>query len=210
MEIATMSAINSRGTRIGSTAKFRQDGVAAVEFALVVSMFLLLVFGIIEFARLMYMYNTLAEVTRSAARAATNIAFTDGNALNLARKRAVFNEATGSLPFGSPITWQHIRIEYMYLALTAGGRELQVIPPGSMPTSPAQNRVNCITDPTAGNCIRAVQVRICQEGTAAGACSPVPYQTLMPLISLPLRLPRSLTIVTAETLGYQTGDTPGG
>lgn len=204
-----MSAINRIGTRIRSRTRSRQDGAAAVEFALVVSLFFLIVFGIIELARLMYMYNTLAEVTRRAARAAANIAFTDNNALNVARKRAVFNEGTGALPFGDPITWEHIRIEYLFLGPSVGGRELQIIPPGSLPASPAQNRINCMADPFNMNCIRAVQVRICREGIAAGACTPVPYQTLMPLINLPVPLPTSRTIVTAETLGYQTGDTPG-
>ena len=204
-----MSANNLHRIRIRSKKKSGQNGVAAVEFSLVVGMFLVLVFGIIELARLMYMYNTLTEVTRATARAATNIAFTDNDALNLARRRAVFNEETGVLPFGSPITWQHIRIEYLYLASTGGSQELQPIPPGSMPPSPAQNRVNCMADPTGISCVRALQVRICREGNAAGACTPVTYQTLMPLISLPLPLPTSLTVVTAETLGYQTGDTPG-
>lgn len=204
-----MSATNLRVTRIRSRTKSRQYGVAAVEFAIVVSMFLLIVFGIIEFARLMYVYNTLSEVTRSTARAATNIAFTNGDALNLARKRAVFNEETGVLPFGHPITWQHIRIEYLFLGPAGGGRELQLIPAGSMPASPAQNRVNCTANPFGINCIRAVQVRICREGNTAGVCTAVPYETLMPLMNLPISLPRSLTIVTAESLGYQTGHTPG-
>lgn len=204
-----MPANSSRAIRTKAKGRSRQDGVAAVEFALVVSMFLLLVFGIIEFARLMYMYNTLSEVTRSAARAAANISFTDDSALNLARRRAVFDEDEGILPFGTPITSDHIRIEYMYLGVKGGGLELQIIPSGSMPASPARNRVNCMADSTAINCIRAVQVRICQEGNTAGTCTAVPYQTLMPLVSLPLTLPTSLTIVTAESLGYQVGDTPG-
>lgn len=203
-----MSANNSQKTCTKSVAKHRQAGVAAVEFALVVNMLLVLVFAIIEFARLMYMYNSLAEVTRSAARAAANISFTDGNALNVARKRAVFNEGTGLLPFGDPISWEHIRIEYLYLALEAGGRKLKPIPAGSMPSSPAQNRINCMTDPNGTSCIRAVQVRICREGHTGGTCTRVPYQTLMPMLKLPLTLPTSLTIVTAESLGYQAGDTP--
>ena len=45
----------------------RQRGVAAVEFALVVIIFLTLLFGIIELARSMYVFNTLKEVTRRAA-----------------------------------------------------------------------------------------------------------------------------------------------
>lgn len=203
-----MSATNCATSGVRSRAKAKQHGTAAVEFALVVGMFLLLVFGIMEFARLMYMFNTLAEVTRSAARAATNLSFTDTDALNLARKQAVLNEQTGVLPFGSPVTWQQVRIEYLYLGPKGGGLELQLIPTGSMPGSPAQNKVNCMTDPNGTNCIRAVQARICREGTAAGACTAIPYQPIMPLINLQIALPISLTIVNAETLGYRTGDTP--
>jgi hypothetical protein len=204
-----MSATNWRKMRIGSSTKSSQAGAAAVEFALVVSLFLLFLYGIIEFARLMYMYNTLTEVTRSAARAATNIAFTDGGALDSARKRAVLNPKNGVLPFGTPITSQHVRIEYLYLGPKGSGLELQIVPTGSMPASPAQNRVNCMANPAGISCIRAVQARICLEGTAAGACTPVPYETIMPLVRLPVRLPTSVTIVRAETLGYRTGDNPG-
>lgn len=203
-----MSGTKWSSLRTGSKPRPKQGGATAVEFALVVIIFFLIVFGIIEIARLMYMFNTLAEVTRRAARAATNIAFTDQPALDLARKQAVLDEQSGALPFGQPITFQHIRIEYLYLGPMGGGQELQIIPAGSMPSSPAQNRLNCMTDPDGMNCIRAVQARICLEGTAAGACTPVPYQTLVPLIRLPVRLPTSLTIVKAETLGFRTGDTP--
>jgi hypothetical protein len=201
-----MSAINSRQMKPRLRHGFRQDGVAAVEFAIVATLFFLIVFGIIEFARAMYMYNTLAEVTRSAAEAAANTSFNDDGGLDLARKRAVLDEKNGKLPFGSPITYHNVRIEYMYLPPKAFA--LQIISAGSLPACPASNRVNCMADPNGTSCIRAVQARICKEGAASGTCTPVDYESLIPLIKLPLVLPTSPTIVTAETLGYKTGDVP--
>ncbi|MCL1127309.1 TadE/TadG family type IV pilus assembly protein [Shewanella surugensis] len=47
-----------------------QRGVYAVEFAIVGSIFLLLLFSIIEVSRLMYTYNVLHEASRRAARIA--------------------------------------------------------------------------------------------------------------------------------------------
>jgi hypothetical protein len=181
-----------------------QDGVAAVEFAIVVIVFLIVVFGILEIARAMYMFNTLPEVTRRAARAAANISFNDVAALNLARKRAVLDEASGILPLGNPITYENIRFEYLYLPSKAP--ELKPIP--SMPSCPAKNRLNCMADPNSTSCIRAVQASVCQEGQGGSSCTPVNYQPLFPLINLPLTLPTSKTIVATETLGYKTGDLP--
>ena len=205
-----MSAIDSRPARPRpagrSVPRPYQDGVAAIEFALVAMVFFLIVFGIIEFARAMYMFNTLPEVTRRAAHAAAGISFADGEALDLARKRAVFNESKGTLLLGEPITYQNIRIEYLYLP--AKTSELQPVPAGAMPHCPTQNRINCASDPNGISCIRAVQVSICNTGGNGDACTAVTYRPLIPLIHLPLKLPISLTIVGADTLGYRAGDAP--
>jgi len=48
----------------------RQRGVAAVEFALIATMFFTLLIGIVEFSRVLFYWNTAAEVTRLAARTA--------------------------------------------------------------------------------------------------------------------------------------------
>ena len=201
-----MSATNLRQIRPRLTYGSKQDGVAAVEFAVVAMLFFLIVFGIIEFCRAMYMYNTLAEVTRHAAAAAANISFNDKDGLDLARKRAVLDEDNGNLPFGSPITYRNVHIDYMYLPPKAFA--LQIIAAGSLPTCPVKNRVNCMSDPNGTSCIRAVQARICKEDSGSETCTPVDYESLIPLIKLPLLLPTSPTIVTAETLGYKTGDVP--
>lgn len=201
-----MSATDTRRLKPGCANRPNQSGVAAVEFAIVAIVFFMIVFGIIEIARAMYMFNTLSEVTRNVARAAANISFLDGDALDAARKRAVFSEIKGELPFGSPITYENIRIEYLYLGSKA--ISLELIPTGAMPSCPARNRLNCMNNPYSSSCIRAVQARICKETAKTGTCTPVTFQPIVSLIDLPLKLPTSLTIVNAETLGYRAGDTP--
>ncbi|MBI1891474.1 MAG: pilus assembly protein [Burkholderiales bacterium] len=47
-----------------------QRGAAAVEFGLTLSFYLLLLLGIIEFARFLYIYNSAVEATRAGARTA--------------------------------------------------------------------------------------------------------------------------------------------
>jgi hypothetical protein len=183
----------------------RQRGVAAVEFAIVAVVFFTLVFGIIELCRIMYMYNTLAEVTRSAAAAAAKLDFKNTAALDRVRQRAIFREEPGLLPFGDPVTDQNIRIDYLALARGGGGAiTMTPIAATSLPGCPARNRQNCLEDQYGGSCIRLVRVRVCSN--SSGACEPVQYQTLIPLVNFNVALPMSSTIVQAETLGYSAGD----
>lgn len=48
--------------------KIQQKGAAAVEFGLLIMPMLVMVFGITEFGRAMYQYNTLVKLTRDATR----------------------------------------------------------------------------------------------------------------------------------------------
>lgn len=185
-----------------------ESGVAAVEFALVALLFFMVVFGIIEIARIMYMYNTLAEVTRSAARAGANIDWRNTTELGLAKQHAILRDSAGELPFGAPITDQHIRIDYLYLKQGAT-TTYEPVSAGLMPGSPGRNRQNCLTNPygnatgPSNTCIRIVRARICKPDTD---CEAVDYQMLIPLLNLGVKLPTSTTLVSAETLGYHAGD----
>lgn len=53
-----------------SSAPSAQRGVAAVEFALIAAILFTLLFGIIEFGRILFMMNTTVEATRLGARLA--------------------------------------------------------------------------------------------------------------------------------------------
>src|SRR5258705_3749290 len=45
-----------------------QAGTSMAEFALVASVFMMIIFGIIEFGRMLYTYNALADAARRGAR----------------------------------------------------------------------------------------------------------------------------------------------
>lgn len=181
----------------------RQAGAFAVEFALVVIFFLLLIFSLLEISRALYLWNTLQEVTRSAARSAAATDFTDTNAMDQLRRKAIFRATSGGLAFGAPISEQHVVIDYLALESHSDGSQAQVpISSASLPGCPARNRLVCTADAGSSSCIRFVRVRICQPGSN---CSPVPYETIVPLVSLPVTLPLSTTIVKAESLGYSPG-----
>lgn len=179
-------------------SNYFQTGTTAVEFALTATVFFLLVFGIIEMARVVYFMNTVQEVTRAAAHAAAKTNFADSDAMNSVRQRAVFRSTSGFLLLAEPITDQHVRIDYMALVRVGTQQVLTQVP--SLPASPMVNRANCIADPNDASCIRFVRVRICQPG-AAGVCNPVPYAGLVPLIPIAFNAPTATTIVTASSLG---------
>lgn len=76
--------------------KQKQGGVAAVEFALLIIPMLLMVFGIAEYGRAMYQYNTLAKTTRDAARFLTTQA--SGSGVDTAKCLAVYGQKVCSGP----------------------------------------------------------------------------------------------------------------
>lgn len=203
-----MSA-NKRPSRIPSRCGRSQEGTAAVEVAILMVVFLTFVFGTIELARVMYVFNTLQEVTRRAASTVVNMAPAADNstAMSEVRLQAMFRGSGDGLLFGEPVTSSHIRIEYLSLVRESDGTMNRTLT-APVPTSPAANYETCLGDPNAPNCVRFVRVRICEPG-AAGSCDPVRYKTIFPFVELPLDLPRATTIAAAESLGYVPGITPG-
>ena len=186
------------GHRRASTI-IAQTGSAAIEFALILVVFLTLLFGIMELARSMYIFNTLQEVTRRAAAAAANADFSEASR-NQVRQNAIFRSATDThgLLFGEPVTAAHIRIDYMALERIGNETTPKLIPSIQIDSSsPSANRLVCTKNPNDLNCVRLVRVQVCVPGTD---CQPVTYQPIFPFISLPVQLPISRTIVTAETL----------
>ena len=187
---------------------FWQAGATVVEFALVLPVFLLFVFAVMELARVLYMMNILQEVTRRAAISAAVADFSNLATKDAIRRSAVFDDTSGQLPLGVPITYAHVRIDYLSITRDAGGvMTYTPIPEGSVPASPARNNVNCIQNPYGDNCIRLVRARICDPDNA-NACNAVQYQPAFPLINFSFALSRSTTIVPAETLGLTLGATP--
>jgi TadE-like protein len=175
----------------------RQSGVAAIEFTLLAVVFFSFVFGIIEVSRLLFVYNTLQEVTRRAAAAAVDVYPSDTAAIAKVKQDAVFRNSPGELVLAPPITDQHIRLEYLKF-------DLSVIPEAAWPASAAANRATCMADPHASNCIRFVRASIC-DLDSTGTCNAVRSAMLFPLIDLRVPLHRAITIAPVESLGYVLG-----
>lgn len=174
--------------------------MAAVEFALLATLFFTFVFGIIEVSRLLFVYNTLQEVTRRGAAAAVGVYPHESGALAKVKQTAVFRNSPGKLVLAPPITDENVRISYLKF-------DLSVIPEASWPASAASNRQICMVDPHAANCIRFVQVQVCASGSS-GPCEPVRSQMLLPLIDLDIPLHKATTISRVESLGYVPGTLP--
>lgn len=199
-------------TNLLSSAPWRtrssQSGTAAVEVALLMGIFLVFVFGVIELARVMYVYNTLQEVTRRVARASVHVDFQDNAALSRIRQRAIFRDSPGELVLAAPVSDRHIRIDYLSLTRKEdGSMTMTPIAESSLPSCPALNRQICMADPNSPSCIRFVRARICDPENPNG-CDPVQFKTIFPLVALPLNLPKATTIATAESLGFLPGTPP--
>jgi hypothetical protein len=180
----------------------RQAGVYAVEFSIVVVLFLTLMFGIIEVARAMYLFNTLQEATRRAASLAAVTNFRNAADMQGVREQALFLTEPGELSLGSPISDRHIRIDYLALVRDASGTSTMTpIPDSSLPSCAARNRVICMANRNDASCIRFVRARVCDPANTS-ECVAVRYRPLSGLIDLPIDLPRAPTIATAETLGF--------
>ncbi len=87
-----------------------QRGVAAVEFALLAIMFFTLVFGVLELARAMFVINTVQEVTRRAAAAASVANFRDDAAMARIRQDAIFRNSPGELVLSTPVTDNNVQM----------------------------------------------------------------------------------------------------
>jgi Flp pilus assembly protein TadG len=168
-----------------------QRGFAAVEFAFVALFFFTYIVAIMELSRALFLWNTMTEVTRRAARAAAVGAF-DAPSQTALRQHAMFD--TNSLPLESNITDLHLATDYLEAdAMT---------PIATMPASAAENLVNCTANPNGASCVRFVRVRLCIGGPAA--CALIPYTTMTGLESFvpgSFTFPRFTTISPIGTLG---------
>jgi Flp pilus assembly protein TadG len=183
----------------------RQQGVAAIEFSLVVMVFLIIIFATLELARIEYLMNTVMEVTRRAAAAAANVSFNDATALKAIQADAVFRNSSGPLALGDPVTADNVKIDY--LSVSKDTLDFQHMT--TLPSSPARNRWNCVADPTGDNCIRFVRARVCKSMDDSGNCTPLPYQQMFPFFDLSgWHVPVAETIVPAGSLGYTVGSMP--
>jgi hypothetical protein len=191
--------------RVPFKIRTRQSGVAAVEFSLVAIIFFTIVFATLELARIEFLLNTLEEVTRRAAAAAANVDYRDTTAMQNVQAGAVFRTSAGPLPLGNPVTADNIKIDY--LSVSNATWDLKHI--STLPSCPASNRSNCMTDPDGDSCIRFVRARVCASMDDAGNCTPLYYQKVFPFLNLSgMKVPSAETIIPAGSLGATLGAMP--
>jgi hypothetical protein len=78
----------------------KQKGVYAVEFAIVASLFLILLFAVLECSRLLYTWNVLTEVSRRGARLATVCHITRGSDGDISIPSAPAGNVLSAAAFG--------------------------------------------------------------------------------------------------------------
>ncbi len=165
-----------------STPKQSQHGAAAVEFALICLIFFSILFAILELGRMMYVYNTMQEVTRRAAREAVVrwISTADQNTI---KSLAFFGGA--AIPAGAEVTANNMMIEY----LNEAGAVIT-----SLPADPPANIAACGNLDDVAKCIYSVRVSI----------TGVSYSPMVSLFSfLGVNLPPATVTMQAESLGFE-------
>lgn len=173
-------ALITERLRSRSQSQSRQRGVAAVEFALIALIFFTLLFAILEFGRMLYLYNTMQEVTRRGAREAV-VRWIDPSDRAEIKKLALFGGA--ALPAGPEITTGNISIGY----LNQAGNQVS-----AFPEDPGDNIAACLDATRSASCIASVRVAI----------DDVRYSPMVALFGfLDIALPASVVIMRAESLG---------
>jgi Flp pilus assembly protein TadG len=168
-----------------------QRGTAAVEFSWVVLFFVTYMVGVMELSRALFLWNTMTEVTRRAARVAAVSPF-DPLSISASKYHAMFDKT--SLPLAANITAAAMVIDYL------GADTTTLVT--AMPSSAAENLVNCTANPNGASCVRFVRVRLCLGGDSS--CPPIPYTTMTGLHSFvagAIRFPRFTTITPIGSLG---------
>lgn len=86
-----------------------QQGVTCVEFAIVAAVLFMVMFGVIEFGRALFIANALAESTRRGARVAAICPVGDPGPARV----AIFATADGSSLIASGLTTDNVVVSYL-------------------------------------------------------------------------------------------------
>jgi hypothetical protein len=89
----------------------KQDGIATVEFAIIGLLVMVVLFGVLETGRLLFVVNTLTEATRRGARVAAVCQVNDPGISEVTIFNASGGGATSSLLSG--LTTADINVEYL-------------------------------------------------------------------------------------------------
>jgi Flp pilus assembly protein TadG len=165
----------------------KQRGAAMVEFALIALLFFVILFGIIEFARAMFVYNALVEATRRGARVAAVCPPNNINGSTAKIKNVVlFNapSATGNGLLG--LTPSNVNIQYLLSNMTPW----------------TYNPVTSANGTVVGNIDDIAYVQVSITGFQ--------HYLIIPGFTTAFTIPTGATITTlpSESLGRMTANNP--
>ena len=115
-----------------ATKKSEERGSTLVEFAIGATVFLTVMFGVIEFGRALWTHNALADAARRAARYAVNQPAASpagtktsgtnvGPSISAIRNVAVYGDpAGGSKPLVTDLTPENLNIQYTKFGVGSG------------------------------------------------------------------------------------------
>ena len=163
----------------------RQSGAAIVEFAIIGSLLLAFIYGIFEFGRMMFVYNTMQEISRRSAREATVRWVSDSAAI---KSFALFGAST--LPGGPEITDANIFIRYL--------RSNGVDEVSATPLDAGDNLSACNDATRTTECIMYVEVSVRNV-----EFKPLIFKAGAVTATRPANaMPQATTVVYAESLGF--------
>lgn len=99
------SRLVTRIHRPAPATRTGQRGQSLVEFALVLPVFMLLVFGILDGGRAILAYNEVSQSTRNVARVASVSCFDTTTRCSTASGTPIGNAMAGQIGTSGPITW---------------------------------------------------------------------------------------------------------
>jgi len=104
----------AKAMNLKNSVEKREKGQALVEFAMVALLFFTLVFGIIEFGRALWTWNTIVQATRAGARfAAVEVPTNDDMRIMKVVAYNDPNAGTSSTPVVPGLTEANIRVRYL-------------------------------------------------------------------------------------------------
>jgi len=162
-----------------------------VEFALVVVVFVTIVFGIFELGRLFYVNTTIQEVTRRAAREQVVRWVT---AVGDVQRAAVFGAGSGTvaLPAGGEVTNATVHVSFHG---SLDDAMAGINPISGVGSDPVANINNCLI-------LSAACIRYVRAGLETPAGDPVHYAPMVALFDfLDVPLPGAVVVMPAESLG---------
>lgn len=102
-----------------------ERGATLVEFAIGATVFLTVMFGVIEFGRALWTHNALADAARRGARYAVNHPTTDAAAV---KNVVIYGDpAGGTQPVVENLTTANVQVQYSNFGLAQGTVSVQII-----------------------------------------------------------------------------------